>query len=339
MQLKSGERERVKQLYSHEVLYQLCRVVRGVFQQEYPDMTISTEQCFVDVVERLDTLFNAGSNAKEQCEELWNDTLTYYRENDHTHDQMEVSKAKVAMQFYLLMYCMQSTHRACYQGTIQRLLHHILHEHWRHERCLAIERRLPAEVNPYAPGMTKWMAVYIKSNESLLCELDEVEQEEEEKLTPECAAEERTAYYLESQLKNLTDSNQIFRKELVVQGKVWTVHFAKLHLFIREHLIQHRPTTYEWMALFLFFYDCNLLATDQIELYAAQMRSWFPDENCPNDFRHFTILKSMRPEDWGKAVKDEKKNINPTSIAKIKKRYDELQNAFHIAEISDCKPF
>ncbi len=338
MQLKSGERERVKQLYSHEVLYQLCRVVRGIFQQEYPDMTISTEQCFVDAVEWLDSLFNAGSEAKEWCEDLWNDALTYYRENDRTREETQVSKAKVAMLFYLLMYSMQSTHSAFFKGTIQRLLHHMLHERWGHERCLAIEQRLTAVVNPYGPFMADWMEDYIKSDESLLCRLDEEMLEKEVNITPECAADKRTAYYLETQRQSLTASNQIFREELVVQGKVWTIHFAKLHLFIREHLIQHRPTSYEWMALFLFFCDCNLLAVDQIEHFATQMRRWFPSENCPDDFRHFTILKGMKPEDWEKTVKGEKKNINRTSIANIKRRYDALQKAFHIAEISGCKP-
>ena len=128
-------------------MYRLSRAVRNAFQSDYPEVTISTEQLLADAVEWLDELLSMGGGALEYCDDLWNDVLQMYRERNGQHETTEQSQVKVAMVFYLLMYCMEAAGHAYYRGSLFNRLYFIIHSRWQHERCRQMEQRLAPEVD------------------------------------------------------------------------------------------------------------------------------------------------------------------------------------------------
>ena len=112
MLLQNEERQDIKRRLAGHVMYRLSRAVRNAFQSDYPEVTISAEQLLADAVEWLDELLTMGGGALEYCDDLWNDMLQMYRERDGQHETVEQSQVKVAMVFYLLMYCMEAAGHA-----------------------------------------------------------------------------------------------------------------------------------------------------------------------------------------------------------------------------------
>ena len=175
MPLRNEERQDVKRRYADHVLYRLSRMVRNVFQAQYPTVTISVEQLFVDAVDWLDELLSAGGGAMERCGDLWNDLLEMYRERDGQREDAEASQVKVAMLFYLLMYCIASAGHAYYRGSLMRELFGIIHRRWQHSRCREMEQLLGPQVDLLSGQLRAWMMAYFTSERSLL----DAEEEEE----------------------------------------------------------------------------------------------------------------------------------------------------------------
>lgn len=151
-------------------MYRLSRTVRNGFQAAYPEVTISVEQLLADAVEWLDELLSVGGGALECCDDLWNDVLQMYRERDGQHERVEQSQVKVAMVFYLLMYCMGATDHAYYRGSLLSRLFVIIHSRWQPEQCRQMEQRLAPEVDPLTAEMFQWMEEYFRSEWSLLAD-------------------------------------------------------------------------------------------------------------------------------------------------------------------------
>lgn len=168
MLLRNEERQGIKRRNAEHVLYRLCRTVRNAFQAQYPAVTISVEQLFVDAVEWLDELLSVGGGAMERCGDLWNDLLEMYRERDGQRENAEASQVKVAMLFYLLMYCIASAGHAYYRGSLMRELFGIIHHRWQHSRCREMEQLLGPQVDLLSGEMRTWMMAYFTSERSLL---------------------------------------------------------------------------------------------------------------------------------------------------------------------------
>ena len=173
MLLQNEERQDIKRRLAGHVMYRLSRAVRNGFQAAYPEVTISVEQLLADAVEWLDELLSVGGGALECCDDLWNDVLQMYRERDGQHETVEQSQVKVAMVFYLLMYCMEAAGHAYYRGSLFNRLYFIIHSRWQHERCRLMEQRLAPEVDLLTAEMFQWMEEYFESDRSLLADEDE----------------------------------------------------------------------------------------------------------------------------------------------------------------------
>ena len=173
MLLQNEEKQDIKRRLAGHVMYRLSRAVRNGFQAAYPEVTISVEQLLTDAVEWLDELLSVGGGALECCDDLWNDVLQMYRERDGQHERVEESQVKVAMVFYLLMYCMGATGHAYYRGSLLSRLFVIIHSRWQPEQCRQMEQRLAPEVDPLTEEMHRWMEEYFESDRSLLADEDD----------------------------------------------------------------------------------------------------------------------------------------------------------------------
>ena len=168
MSLPDKEKQHIKSQYKSHVLFRLCRKVRDKFQNLHPAVTISVEELFVDAAHWIDILLGAEDETLDLCSDLWNDLLEMYWQRDSKTKEMENSMVKVAMQFYLLLYCLKSAPPAPYRSLLLKELSRIIGLRWKQWHSEPFKSQLEEDTAPLAKEMERWMAAYVVSGCPLL---------------------------------------------------------------------------------------------------------------------------------------------------------------------------
>lgn len=168
MSLPDKEKQYIKSQYKSHVLFRLCRKVRDKFQNLHPAVIISVEELFVDAAHWIDNLLGAEDETLDLCSDLWNDLLEMYRQRDRKTEVMKNSMVKVAMQFYLLLYCLKSAPPAPYRSLLLKELSRIIGLRWKQWHSEPFKSQLEEDTAPLAEEMERWMAAYVVSGCPLL---------------------------------------------------------------------------------------------------------------------------------------------------------------------------
>ena len=165
---------KIKEHFSEHPYYKLNKTVFRVFQGICPTMVMTTEQLFVDSAQTLDNILINGDISTEICQGLWTEKYNQYRTLDGMTCSEEVTKHKVTMLFYAVMYGLASINHSHYRGILQKTLHdNIIKLFYRNDinKCLSYEKQLREEINKHTEEQMSWMETYFNSSESLTEEI------------------------------------------------------------------------------------------------------------------------------------------------------------------------
>lgn len=168
---------KIKEHFREHPYYKLNKTVFRVFQEICPTMVMTTEQLFVDSAQTLDNILINGDISTEICQGLWTEKYNQYRTLDGITCSEEVTKHKVTMLFYAVMYGLASINHSHYRGKLQKTLHdNIIKLFYRDDinKCLSYEKQLREEINKHTEEQMSWMETYFTSSESLTEEINKL---------------------------------------------------------------------------------------------------------------------------------------------------------------------